>query len=154
MKRIENILLKASGFTILILLLFYIVAFIGQWVEPAIKFGTFAIIFAFSIVISLANTVLRMEKPSFLWRVLIHYAALLISFSVIFIISGNIRSEGAGGILSAIIIFTFLYAIIFTVTYLIMRAVKASDKRLDKRAGGKKKEEKKPYKSLYGSNEK
>lgn len=151
MKRIENILLRACGFTILITLLFYVIAFVGQLTEPRIKFGTFALIFAFSVVISLANTVLKMNKPSFLWRILIHYSALLVSFSVIFIISGNIKSEGPGGILSAVIIFTFLYAIVFTLSYLIIKAVRASDKGLDMRRGGKKKQETKPYKSLYGA---
>ncbi len=148
MKRLENLLLNASGFAVMIVLLFFLFTAVTDFTEAAIKFGTFALILLFGFIIACANLVLGIERLKFIYRLLIHYAALLISFIVVFILAGNIASGGPSAIFSAVVIFTFLYTVFFLLFYFIKRAISAADKRLDKKHP-KKKQEKKSYQSLY-----
>ena len=149
MKRIENLLLKACGYTLLILTLFYLVALLGEFTVAAIDFHTFALIFVFGVIISAVSLILYVEKIKPIFRVLIHYATLLVSFFVIFLFAGKLNAGGSSVVFSAIIIFTVLYAVIFTITYLIRRAVISADKALDKKAVSNAKKTKKPYTPLY-----
>lgn len=152
MKKIKNLLLGACGYTVLILALFYIFAAISKFTDARIGFSMFTIIFGFGCLISLAGMILGIEKIKKPFRILIHYSILLVSFSVIFIVSGNIASSGAAAIFSAVVIFTFFYALIFALTYLAIHAVSSADKHIDKKLFAKKKDIKKPpYKPLYSS---
>lgn len=150
MKKIENLLLKACGYSLIILTLFFAVAALGNFTSAAIDFPTFLLIFVFGIIISTASMILYVQALKPIFRVMIHYAILLISFSVIFILAGKLGNGGASVIFSAIVIFTFLYAVIFAVTYLIRRAIKSADKALDKKNSSSSKGNKnKPYTPLY-----
>lgn len=149
MKKIENLLLKACGYTLLILVLFYVVAMIGKLSAAAIDFPTFALIFVFGVIISAANLVLY-TKLKTVFKVLIHYAVLLISFSIIFILAGKLNTGGSSVIFTAIVVFTFLYGVIFAIAYFVRRAVISADKSLNKlneKKGGK--NSKKPYTPRY-----
>ena len=150
MKRLENILLKGCGYTILILVLFYLFAAFNSFDSATIEFSTFALIFAFGMIISLATMILGLERPSLPIRILIHYAAMMLAFSVIFMASGHINVSTPANIFTAVIIFTFFYILLFAVVYLIKRCVSSIDKKINK---GKKdeKQKKKEYKSLYSS---
>ncbi len=152
MKKLQNLLLGACGYTVLILTLFYIFAAISQFTDPRIGFSRFATLFGFGCLISLGGFILGIEKLKKPLRVLIHYTLLLISFCVVFIASGNIASKGPAAVFSSVVIFSFFYAFIFVFTYLIRRAVNEADKRIDKKVGSKKKNTNKtPYKPIYGS---
>ncbi len=144
MKKLENILLKACGYTILILVLFYLFAAFNNFGESEIGFSTFALIFAFGILISLTTLILGFKKPSLPFRILIHYGSLLLAFFAVFVAGGKISADSPSKIFSAVIIFTVLYALIFGIVYLVRRLVKSADNKIDK-----KQKPKSEYKSIY-----
>ena len=148
MKKIESILLRGCGLTILILTLFYAFASYGKLANQGIGFDVFALILIFGQIISFTTEILSMPRPAFAVRLIIHYASLLVAFCAVFIATGNIKADTPANIFSAVIIFTFLYAFFFGIVCLIRKLVRSLDKRVD---GRKKsvKDEKKPYKSIY-----
>ncbi len=150
MKRIQSILLGAAGYTVLILLLFYIFASVSGFTDSEIGFGMFGLILAFGVLISLADRLLYLEVLRVPVRIIIHYAALMVAFCVIFIGSGNIAARGAAAIFTAAVVFTALYAVIFVIAYFVKKGVTRLDSTLDRRIpkqGGKKKRSE--YKPLY-----
>lgn len=150
MKRIQSILLGAAGYTVLILLLFYIFASVSGFTESEIGFGMFALILAFGVLISLADRLLYLDALKLPVRIIIHYAALMVAFSVIFIGSGNIAARGAAAIFVAAVVFTALYAVIFVIAYFVRKGVRGLDTALDRRMpkqNAKKKNTE--YKPLY-----
>ncbi len=148
MKRLENLLLKACAFTVLIVLLFFLFTLATDFTEAAITIGTFMIILAFGIIVAVANLVLDIKPLKFIYRLLIHYAVLLIAFIIIFVINGKVSTGGAAAVFSAVVIFTLLYAVFFIIAHFIKRSISSADKRLDKKHP-KKVVKKKEYKSLY-----
>ena len=152
MKKIENLVLSACAFTVMILFLFYLFAVIGQFTEPTITFPTFLLIFGFSAIIAVTSMILRVERLKMFTRIAIHYASLLIAFTVVFLTSGNLASGGTPIVFSAVVVFTFLYGIIFTATYFICKGLRSADRKISNRqqknATASKKSE---YKSLYSS---
>ena len=153
MKKIEKIALSACALTVIILTFFYLFALIGQLTDPMISFTTFLLILGFSLIISLTSLILRIERMKMIVRIIIHYASLLVAFTVIFLISGNLSAGGTPVVFSAIVVFTFLYAVIFALTYFIKRTIGAADKKIDKRLQAKATptKSKSEYKSLYSS---
>lgn len=151
MKKLENILLKASGFTILILMLFYMFALSGNLTPATIAFPTFLLIFFFGVIISVATMILGLKQIKLPIRLLIHYTALLVAFCSIFIASGNIQADSAAKIFSAVVIFTVLYALFFAIVYFIKRTVNLIDKKIDEKQnkGAKSAAKKSGYKSIY-----
>ena len=150
MKTIENIILKACGYTLTILFLFYLAGTIADFTNPYIDFKTFLFISLFGILISLAGLLLKIEKIHVSLRVLIHYVVLFVAFTVIFIISGNISKNGSAAIFSSLIIFTFFYALIFTASLFVQKFIKKADDSLDKKYASRRKVQKKnEYKTLY-----
>ena len=149
MKFIENLVMKACAYTVLILSLFYLFGTLSNFSAAYINFPTFLIVFAFGIVIAIAGLLLNLKKLKKWLRILLHYTLLLMTFCVVFIIRGNLSAGGSSTIFSAIIIFTALYFAIFGIVYLIKRTVKSADKTLDKYRKADVKTEKTAYKSLY-----
>ncbi len=149
MKKLENLLLKACGYTIITMTLFYIVALIGKLTAAALDFPTFALIFLFGTVISLSGLILEIQTMRAVFRILIHYFVLLTAFFFVFLFTGKLGNTSMPLIFSALIIFTFLYALIFTITYFIKRAVNSADSFLSKKITDGKKGKKKPYTPLY-----
>ena len=151
MKRIETVFLRACGYCALILLLFYAFGAISEYADPYIDFGTFSVILLFGFIISIAGFILTLERLKMPIRILIHYVALFIAFYVIFIISGNLGAGGASVIFSAVIIFTFLYAILFILVYFIGKGLKKADSVINKKNARRSEEKnrKSNYKSIY-----
>lgn len=153
MKKIEKILLSACALTVIILTFFYLFALIGQFTDPMISFTTFLLISGFSLIISLMSLILKIERLKMIVRVIVHYASLLVAFTVIFLISGNLGAGGTPVVFSAIVVFTFLYAVIFALSYFIKNVIGAADRKIDARLRAKAKptKSKSEYKSLYSS---
>ena len=149
MKKLENLLLRGCGYTILITVLFFLVAVIGEYTNAAIDFPTMTLIFVFGVIISSSDLVLGVERIKKVFRVMIHYSVLLVAFFFVFILAGKLRTGGASAIFAATVIFTFLYALIFTITYLIKLAVKRADSAIDKKADKKHKRTKAEYTPIY-----
>lgn len=153
MKKLHNLLLTACTYTVIVLTLFYLFAAATDFADAGIELPMFAMIFGFCALISVAGLILEIEKIKKPLRILIHYVTLFVAFLVIFVISGNISKKGPAAVFSAVVIFTFLYAVIFLICAFAKRALGAADKRIDKRIAKneKNKKPKAPYKSLYGS---
>ena len=134
MKKIENLLLQAAGYTVIILFLFFIFAATGDFTKAAITFPQFATILCFGVTISVAGLIFKLDSIKKWIRILIHYAVLLAAFTVIFIITGNLVSGGTGTVFSAVVIFTFFYAIIAALVYFVGRFIKSADKKVDIKA--------------------
>lgn len=151
MKRIETIFLRACGYCVLILSLFYAFGAINEYSKPYIDFKTFLVILLFGVIVSVGGFILTLEKLKMPLRILIHYITLFVAFYAIFIVSGNLGAGGSSAIFSAVIIFTFLYIVIFTMVYFIRKGVKKADSIANKKLPKKNESEKtKPkYKSLY-----
>lgn len=151
MKRIETIFLRACGYCILILSLFYAFGAINEYGKPYIDFKTFSTILIFGIIISVGGFILTLEKLKMPLRILIHYVALFVAFYVVFIVSGNLGAGGSSAIFSAVIIFTFLYIVIFASVYFIRKGIKKADSIANKKAPQSKAgyNKKTKYKSLY-----
>jgi len=151
MKRIENILLKACGYTVFFLLLFYVFGAVSKYTDQYIDIKTFLIILLFGFIISVAGFILTIEKIKIPLRILIHYVALFIAFYAVFIISGNLKTGGASVVFSAIVIFTFLYAIVFAAVFFVRKAVKKADAAINKKIAKNAQTDlpKAKYKSLY-----
>ena len=154
MEKIKSIILNSTAYTVVILLLFYIYALIGNLTHPAITFGTFLIILLFGFVISLANMIFKIEKLHYALRLLIHYTALLITFIVVFIIAGKLSLSGLASVFSAIVIFTFLYAVIYAISYGVKSAMSSVDKSKKSSKRAPEVNKKSVYKPLYGDDNK
>ena len=153
MKTIENLLLKACGYTVLILGLFYSIGALNDLGAAYISFSSFLLIALFGLLISVAGLLLKCNKIHIIIRVLIHYLVLLISFYVIFITSKNIPTDSTGKILIASVIFTVFYAIMFCFVYIIKHFIRKTDMFVDNKIEKKyaANAKKNVYKSLYKS---
>ena len=148
MKKLETVLLKACGYTIITAILFYLVAMMGTFTKAALDFWTFLLIFVFGIIISAAGLIFEIRSMHKVIKVLLHYFVLLVAFFFIFLLAGKLGNAVSSVIFSAIIVFTTLYAAIFAITYLIKTAIKGADRLIGKSTEATKKE-KKPYTPLY-----
>ena len=150
MKKLQSTLLAGSAYTVFILIVFYLFAIIGQLTLPAITFPTFLLILVFGMIISFAENIFYIKGLKIPFKIMIHYSLLLIAFCSVFVFSGNLKSEGPAAIFTSIVIFSFLYALIFVSARFIRKGIRSLDKKIEKRALTKAKEEKKTeYKSLY-----
>ena len=155
MKTIEKLLLKACGYTVLILGLFYLFGVLSAPGAALINAKTFLIILLFGFLISCAGLVLECKKIHMALRVLIHYIVLLISFYCVFITSGNIKADSAAKIFIAAAIFTLFYGIMFGFVYILRFVIKKSDQALEKKNAKNvsKKAKTSSYKPLYKSDD-
>ena len=150
MKTIENLLLKACGYTLSILFLFYLFGVISDFTNPYIDFKTFLTIFLFGALISVSELIFKIKKLHYVLKVLIHFVTLFTAFTVVFVFTGNISSKGPASIFSALIIFTFLYAVLFTAAYFIRKFVKKADSKIEANRKSRAPENKeKKYQKLY-----
>lgn len=157
MKKIEKLLLRGCGFTIAILMLFYIFANVNNRNNANIAFSTFLLILGFGLLISVATLIFEIKSLKLPFRIIIHYVVLLLSFCVVFISTGNIALDSSAKVFSAVIIFTVFYTLFFLVSWGVKKIVTLIDGKLDKHSNskyGKKSaaESKKPYKKLYSDN--
>ena len=155
MKKIENLLLHSTAYTVLILLIFYIFGAASDFTDAYISFPTFLTILGFGAIISVAGMIFSIKKIHLALRALIHYIVLLVAFCVIFITTGNISSGGQGAIFISVAIFTVFYFTIFAISLAVISAVRKADENIDKKIKAELKKEAKTakYKSLYKSEE-
>lgn len=154
MEKIKSIVLNSTAYTVVILLLFYIYALIGNLTHPAITFGTFLIILLFGFVISLANMIFGIKRLHPALRLLIHYAALLVAFIFVFVIAGKLAINGIASVFSAIIIFTILYGVIYAISYGVKSALSSVEKPKHSVKKQTTFDKKSTYKPLYGEDNK
>ena len=154
MEKIKSIILNSTAYTVVILILFYLYALIGNLTHPAITFGTFLIILVFGFIISLANMIFSIKKLHYMLKLLIHYAALLVAFIFVFIIAGKLSLSGIASVFSAIIIFTFLYAVIYAISYGVKSALNSVSKPKNGTKNKAVSDKKSTYKPLYGDSDK
>jgi hypothetical protein len=133
MKRIEKTLERGSGYTLLILILFYLFAVVANFESKSISFSKFLLILAFGMMISVAELIYSLLNMKAILKIVIHYALLLTSFLIIFLTGDFFTLKGFGGVLVAVIIFTFLYFVIYGIIRLIRVTVGAADKAIDNR---------------------
>lgn len=153
MKKIEETILKACGFSVLILLLFFAFTASTNYPSAVINFSTFAVIVGFGFLISLASLVLQIKTLNVIVRFLIHYTTLLIAFCAIFLSIGNIGTGSSSKVFVAIVLFTIFYAVLLGISYLFKRIFDFFDKMINSKYETKTKAEakKETYKSLYSS---
>ena len=151
MKTLENLLLKACGYTVLILGLFYLFGTVTGSNVTLISAKSFLTIALFGLLISLSGLLLHIKKIHIIIRVLLHYLLLLASFYAVFILSGNIKTENAGQVFVAAIIFTLFYALMFGFVYIIRLVIAKTDKMIDEKNSKNipQKAKKSSYKPLY-----
>ena len=154
MKKIENLLLQAAGYTVIILCLFFLFTATSDFTEAAITFSRFATILAFGIVISVAGSILKIESIKKWIRILIHYSVLLVAFIVVFVITGNLTSGGTSMIFSALVIFSFFYALVAALVFCFGKFVKTTDKKVNAKLANNRKPAKKKeiYTPRFGKN--
>lgn len=151
---INKLFLKACGYTVLILTLFYLFAAISQFTSQSIPPEKFALILLFGFVISVAELMYERINIKKVYRCLIHYAVLLLAFCLIFIFAGNISLQRPAAVFLSIVIFTVLYFFIYAIVYLVRRTINATDDSLESKVKSSKTNNKGSYRSLYGDSDK
>ena len=134
MKKIESFFLSACAYTVAIIAIFLLFTSATKF-SAELTAGRFFIILLFGHIITAAGYILRNKAWHALIRYPLHYLILFLAFSVIFIVNGNIKSEGGSAIFSAAIIFTFFYALAFLIAF----AVKKSTSSIEKKSSAKNK---------------
>ena len=137
MKRFEKLLLSGTGYTVLILILFYIFAAFAEFENTSIGIGRFFVILGFGMIIGLADLIYGLLTLKTPYKLLIHYALLLTAFFVVFLLGEFITLNGAPSVFIAITIFTVMYFVLFGIVYLIRRTVSIADGKLEKKIAGK-----------------
>ena len=144
MKHIGDFLRNACAYTVAFLLFFYLIGLSDTVTNGDISFGRFGLVLAFGSLISLSNFLFRI-RINRVYTVILHYAALLLSFVLLFVVTDVLSSNSASSFI-AIVIFTVLYALIFTAVYFIKKlfygkaekaAALAKRKNYSQRFGGK-----------------
>ena len=153
MRRIHKLFLVGCGYAILILTLFYAYAAISDFISPAIAPGQFALILASGLIISLAEFMYEELKLKKMLKCIIHYCVLLVSFCLIFIISGKISTKRPAAVFIAIMLYTLLYFLIFAIVHFSRKAINKMDDKLESKKASKDKKAKKSYTSLYSDGE-
>ena len=133
MKRIEKTLLHGSGYTVLILTLFYAFAHIAEFDKTSIGIGRFFIVLGFSMLIACAELLYELLSVKRWLKNLIHYFILLSAFSIIFIFGDFYTAKGITAVFISIILFTILYLLILGIVLGVRRTVNVADRKIDKR---------------------
>ena len=149
MKKAERFLLHTCAYTVLICALFLLFMVISGFSEASLNIGRFFLILLFSFFISIAGIILGLKDWNLVLRIAIHFIVLLSAFTVVFVISGNIKANGGGAIFSAIIVFSFLYVVISLIVYSIKKSVSAVDKRIQNRSSKSRTKKAIPYTPRY-----
>lgn len=118
MKAIFKIFSRGCVFAVLLALIVCLFG-LGAAVEPSIRITQFLLIVLIGEVISLAQEIFRIRALRPIWRLLIHFGALLVSFYLLFSATDKITTGTNGAVFIFITLFTLIYSIIFAVVALI-----------------------------------
>ena len=149
MRRLNKLFLSGCGYTVLMLILFYLFAAVSNFTSTAIAPGQFILILTFGMIISTAELIYDCTRLKKVHKLLIHYFVLLVTFCVIFIASGNIAAQRPSAVFVAIILFTILYFAFTVLVHYARKAIKKADDKLDMKSSNKKISKKESYKPLY-----
>lgn len=149
MKKLERLLLRGSGFSVLFLIIYYSIAAMMSFDDVTVGAGRFFTVLLFGYLLAMADFVFSGLSINVWLKRLGIYAVSAAAFVFIFIVGGGLGTSAAK-IFAAIIIFTAIYAIGLAVILLIRRTLRGAEAKSKKRnEPEKKKNEKNPYKSLY-----
>ncbi len=132
MKKVESVLISGCAYAVAIITLFFCFASITRITAPEIGVGQFFLILLFGQIISVAGYILKNTSWHIFIRYALHYLTLFLAFCFIFIVNGNINSKGGSAIFSAMIIFTFFYALVLLLVYVFKKSFTAVEKKLPK----------------------
>lgn len=155
MNKIEKLILRGAGFSILFMLLYFVigtVAISAMGLEASllgdINIGKFFLILLFGYTLAMANFVFEGRKIRLWIKRLCVYLISALAFFFIFVL-GTPVGDGAAKIFVALVVFTVIYVISLLVACLIKRTV--IEGKAKKRPTAKNEVEKKSeYKSRFG----
>ena len=133
MNRIEKTLLRGSGYTLLILLLFYAFSLIADLDSKSISAERFFIVLGFGMLIATAELIYDILTFNRIIKNIIHYLLLLSSFTIIFILGDFTKQKGITAVVVSLILFSVLYFFILGIVLALRRTVNAADKKLNKK---------------------
>lgn len=133
MKILGRFLYHTAAYTTVVTALFFAFAkLMGVASNPAITFGRYALVFAFGLILSASEFVFSIPKLPKYAKYIIHYVALTVTFSVIFL---TVRSSSGGyafdaaTVFAAVIIFSLFYAIGLPLVLLMKRALSENSEK-------------------------
>lgn len=153
MRNIEKMLYHGSAYTLLLLTVYYIFSSIVSE-NAAVSVTRFLLIALFGFIVAACELINAMTEIKAWLRRLIHYAVLLVAFSIIFISGGFIDFRGPETVVAVILVFSAFYFVLFTLIVLIRKSVSKADDKLEKISNEKSKKkasdkEKNKYKPRF-----
>ena len=128
LKTLKNLLLYASAITVLISALFYTFVSLDQSSVARLNFSSFALIFLISCIISASSLIFKIKNISSILRIIIHYAALLLSFLGVLAATEYFEGRPGSSVIVLAFVFTVIYALIFISAHFIGKAIFAKRK--------------------------
>ena len=149
MKKLKKFLSEACSYATLMLLIVFVFAEFFNSSANGIYFPTFAAVFAYSLVITIANLIKRVLSANIFIKTSIHYLLTVSGFIFLFSFLGNMENAAPTKIFVAIVLFSLLYALVTVVAwifrkYVLKQRAEKSPTREEKTPAG--------YTSLYGDN--
>lgn len=144
---IRRVFVRGCALTALITLFMFLIASVGSDLN-GITLTQYLLIFAFSMLISLSGEIYALRFIHILLRILVQYAALLVSFLVLFIKTGKIAAN-ANSVLIYILLFTLIYAVVCGILFPVLRAVGYYQKNLSYLPRTEKPKEEQTYTNRY-----
>ena len=130
MKILKSVLVAGCAYSVAIIALFFAFAAISNFTDASIGVGRFFLILLFGQVISLAGYILKNTDWHLFIRYALHYLSLFAAFAVIFIVNGNITARGGSAIFSALVVFTFFYALGLLIAFAAKKSFTAVEKKI------------------------
>ncbi len=149
MERLGKIILHATGYTVLYLIIYYLLGGMfgtaGGTNEIKIGIGRFFLTLLFGFVISMTNFVFAGSNLRPWLKRLLAYLVSALAFFFIIILGYNLGTNGAG-MFVGMVLFTAFYFVIIGIAYLVKRTLFGEEKKPTK-AG--KETKKNSYQPLY-----
>ena len=120
MGRLKNIIFRTGIYAVSLCLFLYVFALMIKYANATIDIGGFLVILALSLVLSASQEVFTITSIPLPLKALIHFAATLISFVVIYVTRTETTPTKT---FVAVILFTIIYAVVFLLTYFIKRSL-------------------------------
>ena len=142
-------------YTFFITALYILGYYIDKSYVPTLRMAMSLLLF--SAVLSALNSFLFSDRLVFALRLLIHYVSTTIVFYIVFILWGGFQKSG-GSVLTALLLYTFVYAIcaliILMFRYLTAESRNSSKKYENKFDGRKSKADQNEYRNQFGGQDK
>lgn len=133
MKFYEKFLYHATAYSVAVTLLFFAFASMMRVSNLSLSFGRFALIIAFSLVMSTAEFVFSVKRIARWGQYIIHYLVLALAFFAIFLSVRKSTGEfefTAATVFAAIVIFTVFYFIGVGIVFAFRKALAVSDDKI------------------------